>query len=71
MRTQNRREELFDLAHELGIRVLNAQSGADKFEVAIHLLYPNLDALEDALQVAERDNFQMIYIHNSQTWGNS
>lgn len=58
----NRREDLFDLANELGIKIINAKE-SDKTNIGIHLLAPDLDDLEDALQVAERDMFPAIYIY--------
>ena len=64
-----RRQELFDFAHEIGVKVINAKSKDDNQKIAIHLLNPNLDALEDALCVAERDQFSMIVIHSNETWG--
>lgn len=59
---QTRREQLFKKAAELGIKIKVATE-ADRNAIGIHLLHPDLDALEDALIVAERDMFPAIYIH--------
>lgn len=65
----DRRQELFDIAHQLGIKVINAHNVPNPRKlIAIHLLNPDLDALEDALQVAERDMFPAIVLHSNQTW---
>lgn len=63
-----RRQELFDVAHELGIKIVVAQTKQDSNRIAIHLLNPNLDALEDAINVAERDSFPAIVIHSNKTF---
>lgn len=64
----NRRQELFDMAHDMGINILIAKE-TDRNAIGIHLLHPDLDALEDALMVAERDNFPAIYIHRGNPRG--
>lgn len=66
----NRRQELFDVAYELGIQVVQAQSVKDKNRIAIHILNPNLNDFKDALHVAERDGFKAIVIHSNKTWPN-
>jgi len=58
----SRRQDLIDLAAELGIQIKVAKE-SDRNAIGIHLLHPDLEALEDALQVAERDMFPAIYIH--------
>lgn len=63
-----RRENLFEQANEAGIRVINAQSKKDAYRVAIHLLEPDCDELEDALYRADRDLFNTIVVHTQQTW---
>jgi hypothetical protein len=64
----NRRQELFDQAAELGIRIRLAKKVKDANRIAIHLLNPDLDMLEDALHTAERDNFPEIVIHSAATF---
>lgn len=64
----NRRDELFELASELGIEIKIAKNLKDQNRIAIHLLNPDLDELEDALQTAERDMFPTIVIHTVKTW---
>ncbi len=62
MSQPNRRQDLFDLAIELGIKIKIAKE-SDFASIGIHLLHPDLDELEDAINVAERDMFTTIYIH--------
>lgn len=64
----SRRQELFDMAHEIRIRVINAQKPLDANKIAIHLLNPSLDELEDALFQAEKDLFPTIVLHTVKTW---
>lgn len=64
----NRRQELFDIAHDNGIKILTAKAG-DQYKVGIHLLHPDLDALADALDTAIKDMFPAIYIHRGNPQG--
>lgn len=66
-----RREELFELAHENGIKIIQAKSKDDQYTVAIHLLNPSLDEVEGALDRAMRDLFPAIVIHSHLTWPGS
>lgn len=65
---KNQFEALKEIAHDIGVSIKIARSG-DAFKQGIHRLYPNIHDLEDALDVAERDGFKTIYIHNSNTFG--
>ena len=64
----NERDELFELAEDMGIDILNARTKDDAKIIAIHLLNPDMRALEDAIFQAEKDLFTVIMIHNKQTW---
>jgi hypothetical protein len=54
---------LREAADEIGVLVKLGYS-ADKDKVGIHLRYPTWADIWDALDVAERDGFKTIYIHN-------
>lgn len=66
--TTNRRLDLMDAAHECGVSILFASKQADQLLVAIHLLNPDLDKLEDALETAAAKGFERIVIHSNATW---
>jgi len=67
----SQKDRVFTVAADLGIKIIMAASVVDSNRVAIHLLNPNLDDLEDAIMTAERDNFPAIVIHSNATWGRS
>lgn len=62
------KRNLKEAAKELGIKIVNAKHPKDAQCVGIHLLNPSVDELADAVNVAERDMFPRIVIHNSKTW---
>jgi hypothetical protein len=62
------RQELFDQAYEAGINIKISQSEKCSFKIAIHLLNPTLEEVEDALNTAEKDMFKTIMIHTNLTW---
>lgn len=64
----NRRDQLFEHAYELGIKVINSRTEADRNKIAIHLLNPTLDDLESALETAQKDMFKLIVLHTIKTW---
>lgn len=65
---KNQFQVLNEVASELGVKIKIAKPG-DSSKQGIHKLYPDMHAMHDALDVAERDGFKTIYIHNSNTWG--
>lgn len=50
------------------IRVEVATSPEAHNLIAIHLLSPDEHALDDAIEIAWRDGFERIVIHNLLTW---
>jgi hypothetical protein len=50
-------------------RVIKAITVSDSSIVAIHLLNPSYLEIDDALEVAVRDNFKCIVIHTAKTFG--
>lgn len=64
------RHELFEIAAEMGIKIKIAQKVKDQNAIAIHLLNPEIDEIERALERAERDMFETIMIHTELTWPN-
>lgn len=64
---KNQFQVLKEVAKEMGIDIKIAKSG-DAYKQGIHKLYATLDDIQDALDVAERDLFKTIYIHNRNTW---
>ena len=63
-----RKKELFEMAAEYGVKIINAKSSKDSSQVAIHLLNPDLDALEMAIFDADSKMFPAVVIHSRQTW---
>lgn len=63
-----RKNELLEMATDMGIAVLNAKDVSDANKTAIHLLNPDMDALEDAIFRADKHMFPAIVIHSRQTW---
>lgn len=51
-------------------RVIKATQAEDSMIIAIHLLNPLLVEIDDALEVAMKDNFKCIVIHTTKTFGN-
>lgn len=62
------KRELIEAANQIGIKVIKAKNAKDAQCVGVHLLNPTLDELMDAVNVAERDMFPRVVIHNSRTW---
>lgn len=62
-----RREELFEMAEEMGVEILNAKCKDDSHIEAIHILNPDMEALEKAIFDAS-DMFPAVVIHSRQTW---
>lgn len=54
-------------ASNIGIDIKIAKKG-DVGLGGIHVLSPNVESLQDALDVAERDGFSTIFIHDDETW---
>lgn len=63
-----RRDELFDMAAEIGVQIKIAKTTKDSQAIAIHLLNPEIDEVASALETAERDMFPTIMIHTELTW---
>jgi hypothetical protein len=63
-----RKNDIMEMAQDLQIKVLTAKEAADSQMVGIHVLNPDLDALEDAIFEADGHGFEAIVIHSKQTW---
>lgn len=64
-----RKNELLDMAKDMGIKILNAKTKEDGYLEAIHLLNPTFNQLEDAIfQAHNAGIYSTIIIHNQQTW---
>jgi hypothetical protein len=50
-------------------RVIKATEIQDASMIAVHLLNPRFIDIEDALEVAQKDNFKVIVIHTARTFG--
>lgn len=64
---KNQFQVLREIAAEQGIAIKVAKPG-DASKQGIHKLYPDMHDMHDAMDVAQRDGFTTIYIHNSNTW---
>lgn len=62
------RYEVLERAYMLGVKLVVAQSSMDNQRIAIHLLNPDLSEIDDALDQAERDGFEVIVLHTKLTW---
>lgn len=60
-------QELRQIMTEEGIIIRIARKG-DNNKIGIHKLYPDMADLQNACDVALRDGFKVIYVHNSYTW---
>lgn len=63
-----RKNELMEMASDMGISVVNAKNPEDGNKTAIHILNPDMDALENAIHDADHKCFNTIVIHSKQTW---
>ena len=64
-----RKNEIFEMAEEMGIEIVNARTDRDSsMLVAIHLLNPDMQALEDSVFEAETNGYNFIVIYSKQTW---
>lgn len=52
-----------------GIRVVRVKTARQTQRIGIHLLHPTQAELEDAVNVALRDLFPVVFIHDFNTWG--
>lgn len=59
-------EELLD--SEVNVQILEAKSSKDARKIGVHLLNPNAADLFNAVNSAERDLFNVIYVHTKKTW---
>lgn len=66
-----RRQQLFDYADEVNVKIVTALNKSDANRIGIHLLNPGLNELEDAIFSAERDLFPCIVLHSNSTWFNN
>lgn len=66
----SRRQELFNRAADLGIKIIHAQGPKDAERCAIHLLTPDLQEVDEALDRAEIDLWPAIVVHSDLTWPN-
>lgn len=62
---------LIKAANEMGIEVMKARNSKDAQAIGVHLLNPTVDELARAVDVAERDMFPRVVIHNARTWPQS
>jgi hypothetical protein len=63
-----RKQELFEMATDIGIKIINARTKDDANVSAIHILNPDMESLEDAIWSASREGFDTVMIHSRQTW---
>ena len=63
-----RHKELLENAEEMGIEIFNAKNKNDSQREGVHVLNPDMEALEDAVWEAEKNSFTMVIVHNRQTW---
>jgi len=64
-----RKNDLLEMATDMGIKIVNAKSKEDGFIEAIHLLNPTFNQLEDAIFQAHNGGiYSTIIVHNQQTW---
>lgn len=64
-----RKNDLLEMAADMGIKIVNAKAKEDGFIEAIHLLNPTFIQLEDAILQAHNSGiYTAIVIHNQQTW---
>lgn len=64
---KNQFQALKEIAQDVGVSIKVAKPG-DATKQGIHKLYPTMHDMHDAMDVAERDGFKTIYIHNANTW---
>ena len=64
----NRREEILNQAFKMGIRIKVAYKQSNKSAIAIHLLEPDMDEIENSLERAHKEGFDTIMIHTKMTW---
>lgn len=50
------------------VHTVAARSIHDCNRIAIHLLHPDSRELEDAVETALKDGFELIVVHNNRTW---
>ena len=62
------RQDLIECAHDNNIKIVIAKSTSYNRMIAVHLLNPNLEEIEDAIEAAVKDNFETIVIHSVLTW---
>lgn len=58
-------------AGAFGPKLIKARSVSDASLIAVHLLNPTQCELDDAFNVACRDNFPAVVIHTRRTFGKS